>query len=134
MTYNYYEAMENDIREAINDNYSKAEVKTLLDDREDFEERLNDEMWADDSVTGNGSGSYTFNSLQARDYVLDNMDLLKEAYTEFCQTEKIGDLFINENYEAMDVTIRCCLLHSCIDDVLDGLKDEMKEGSAEGIR
>ena len=59
--------------------------------REDIKQRLNE--WLDfnkindffnsDSVTGNGSGSYTFNSWAAEENLCHNMDLLKEALNEF---------------------------------------------------
>lgn len=53
--YNYLEAMTEDIKV-----YIKNEI-TLSDysDRDKLEEYLNDTLWTEDSVTGNGSGSYT---------------------------------------------------------------------------
>ena len=54
--YNYFENVTADAKQAIleNLNYWK------FSDREELEEIANDELWVDDSVTGNGSGSYTF--------------------------------------------------------------------------
>lgn len=59
--YNYIEAMKEDIKE-----YIKNEV-TLSDysDRDELEKHLNDTLWTEDSVTGNASGSYTFNTYKA---------------------------------------------------------------------
>lgn len=38
----------------------KILMKKKLKEREDFENDLNEVLWESDSVTGNGSGSYTF--------------------------------------------------------------------------
>lgn len=69
-TYNYLEAVKADVIEAIKYNYTADEIKSGFEDRDAFEEKLNDDLWTADSVTGNGSGSYTFDRWEARDYVL----------------------------------------------------------------
>ena len=111
--YNYIEEMKDDIRDYIKDTYTPEEVSDL-----DFE-TLNDDLWVDDSVTGNASGSYTFNRATAKEYVLDNMELLKEACEEFCvDYDTIGKMFFDEDWETADVTIRCYLLRQAICEVL----------------
>lgn len=118
--YDYREAMKEDIKEYLKDNYSSEELKELLEDREAFEETLNDDLWVVDSVTGNASGSYTFNRWKAEEYVTDNNDLLREALREFCvDAETIAEKFLDEEWEWFDVTIRCYLLNSIISEVLD---------------
>lgn len=77
--YNYLGAMKNDITEYINDNINLADYA----DRDELESYLNDELFTEDSVTGNASGSYTFSRAQAQEYVKDNIDLLKDACEEF---------------------------------------------------
>ena len=92
----------------------------MADGRDAIEEQLNDSLWIADSVTGNGSGSYTFNSAEAKEYVTDNEDLLKEALEAFCtDAETITDHFLNGDWEYFDVTIRCYLLGQAIGEVLD---------------
>lgn len=115
MKYNYIEALKNDIRQYMEDNESYLNYT----DREDLEEQLNDECWTADSVTGNASGSYTFNRAEAKEYVMDNMPLAVDAFREFDQIEKFADYIANEEYEAIDVTIRCFLLGQVIADVLE---------------
>ena len=115
MKYNYIEALKNDIRQYMEDNESYLNYT----DREDLEEQLNDLLWTADSVTGNASGSYTFNRWEAEKHVLDNIDLLKDAYEEFGQREQFTEDFFSENWERMDVTIRCFLLGQVIADVLN---------------
>ena len=119
--YDYREAMTEDAKQWITDEVNLAD---WTEDREGLEQQLNDYLWTADSVTGNGSGSYTFNRVQASLYVLDNMDLLQEAIDEFAtDPATVGDKFISEDWEWFDITIRCYLLGSIISDVLDELEE-----------
>lgn len=85
-----------------------------------MEERLYDDLWTVDSVTGNGSGSYTFNTWEAEEYLCHNIDLLQEARAEFGDERDP----LEQGAEALDVTIRCYLLGQCIGKALDELEDE----------
>lgn len=124
--YDYREAMKEDIRNYINDNYDAEELTEAMEDRGSFFEHLSDDLWTVDSVTGNGSGSYTFCTATAKEYVLDNMDLVKEAYGEFgYDNAEVGKAFVNEEWEAMDVTIRCYLINECLSEVLDEIENEL---------
>lgn len=118
MSYNYLEAMKQDITERINENYTPEEIKKRLEDRDYWQEELNDDFWIDDSITGNASGSYTFNRWTAEQYVKDNLSLMCEAMTEFGCADKIGEKLSDEEFEYLDVTIRCYLLSTAISDVL----------------
>lgn len=119
--YDYRKAMTEDVKEWIEENVDLTE---WTEDREGIEQQLNDDLWTADSVTGNGSGSYTFNRVQASLYVLDNMDLLQKAINEFATNPTtVGDKFISEDWEWFDVTIRCYLLGSVISDVLDEMEE-----------
>jgi hypothetical protein len=119
--YNYLEAMKNDITECINDNINLADYA----DRDELESYLNDELFTEDSVTGNASGSYTFSRAQAQEYVKDNIDLLKDACKEFgTDAATVGEWFLSEDWEKMDVTIRCYLLGQAIAEVLDDMGEE----------
>ena len=124
--YNYMESMKNDIRDAINYDYDLTEWKGR---RDELEEKLNDDLWIDDSVTGNASGSYTFNSARAREYVTENgIDYIRDACSEFgIDAGEIGEKFVNEEWEWMDVTIRCYLLNQAINEVLDEMEEELEE-------
>lgn len=125
--YNYHQAIWDDVMEYIKDNYTQEELKEHLSTRQgeqDFLEQLNDEMWVCDSVTGNASGSYTFNTYQAEENLCHNLDLLKDALEEF------GGDFANaleKGAEHCDVTIRCYLLSTTIWECLDIIKDELEE-------
>lgn len=127
--YDYREAMTEDVKQWITD---EVDLEDWTEDREGLEQQLNDDLWTVDSVTGNGSGSYTFNRVQALLYVLDNMDLLNEAFDEFAtDKETIGDKFLSEDWEYFDVTIRCYLLGSVISDVLDEMEENGDFGESE---
>lgn len=114
--YNYLEAMKSDIKD-----YIKNEVNTSdYSDREELENDLNDILWNEDSITGNASGSYTFNRADAKEYADNNMDLLVEACKEFgVDNETVCKKFFAEDWEYFDVTIRCYLLNQAISEALD---------------
>ncbi len=121
--YNYLEAMKSDIKD-----YIKNEINTTnYFDREELENDLNDTLWTEDSVTGNASGSYTFNRAEAAEYVNDNIDLLSEACSEFgIDSATIGKKFLDEDFEYFDVTIRCYLLGQAISEVLDEIESDLE--------
>ena len=125
MYYDYNEAMKDDILEYIKENYTQEEITdNLLTDRDGWEQDLQDSLWVEDSVTGNASGSYTFNRWTAKEYVTDNMDLLNEAMDEFCTEERtIAENFLCEHWEWFDVSIRCYLLSSALSEALDELEN-----------
>lgn len=53
--YDYREAMTEDVKEWIKENVDLTE---WTEDREGLEQQLNDDLWTEDSITGNASGSY----------------------------------------------------------------------------
>lgn len=113
--YNYLEAVEDDVREYIKDNVDLSDYSS----KDELENYLSDELWVEDSVTGNASGSYTFSTWKAESYLCHNLDLLREALEDFG-----GDFSdaIDRGAEACDVIIRCYLLGIAINEVLDDLE------------
>ena len=118
-TYNYLENVTADAKQAILENLNYWDFA----DREELEERANDELWVDDSVTGNASGSYTFSAWEAEENLCHNMDELENACDEFGQD--IGEA-VKQGAEYCDVTIRCYLLSQAISAALDELEEEGK--------
>ena len=114
--YNYFEAVKNAVLDYINEN----EIKVTTSNKEELAEQLHDDLWANDSVTGNGSGSYFFNTWKAEEALCHNLDLLGEACEEFGST---ADL-LKDGAEACDVTIRCYLLPQAISEALDELEED----------
>lgn len=126
--YNYYEAVHDDVAWAVFDKYNNELIVTnLRNDEEKFKEILHDDLFSEDSVTGNGSGSYTMNRAKAEENVNHNWDLFSEALNNF------NDSFDNYiygdtlNFEEIDVVIRCYLLRDAVNIVVDELKEEFKE-------
>lgn len=125
--YNYQKAMLEDVLEYISEHYTQEELLEKLEDKDTFYEELNEAMWIDDSVTGNASGSYTFNTYKAKEYVENNLDILREALEEFSVEPKtFMEKFLNEDWEHFDVTIRCYLLSGAIYEALEELEEELK--------
>ena len=122
--YDYENAVRADVLEWIRDHYSNDEITEKLQERDDWEQELNDDLWTADSVTGNASGSYTFNAWEAEENVCHNLDLLGDALEEFgCDMD-----IMKSGAEACDVTIRCYLLGGAISAALDELEEEREEG------
>lgn len=113
--YNYLEAVTADVRAYIEDNG----IKVNSENREEIEEQLNYELLTVDSVTGNASGSYTFNAWEASENLCHNFGLLAEAVEEFGG----GVNILKYGPEACDVTIRCHLLPQAIAAALDEVEE-----------
>lgn len=113
MRYDYYEAVKEDIKEYLEENYE--------DEFEDLDyDSVYEELWTADSVTGNGSGSYTFSTWKAEENICHNLDLAAEAYEEF----GYEGIKFEDGAEAIDVTIRCYLLGQLLQDVIDELRED----------
>lgn len=107
--YDYLSAVIADVRDYIKENELEEKIRQGLCTFDD----LYDDCFISDMVTGNASGSYTFNAWRAEEYICHNLDLLKEACDEFCCEPKY------DNAEWCDVAIRCYLLLDAIHHVLD---------------
>ena len=114
--YNYYENVKNDVENYIKENkeYFKAT------DLEELEKELNDQCWINDSVTGNCSGSYTFNTYEAEKNLNGNWDLLQKALEEFGCSDVNP---IKRGAEWCDVTIRCYVLSQAISSLLEQMEE-----------
>lgn len=128
MSYNYLEAMKEDIKQYVRDNNILSEY----DGPEEAKEALYDDLWVEDSVTGNGSGSYTFNSKEAYDNIQGDpaaMSYIRELVSEFdTPAETVAEKFLEEDYEYWDVSIRCYLLSQAIDEAIDEIEDDLEQG------
>lgn len=116
-TYNYLEAVTSDVIDYIKENG----IKVTAENREEIESQLNEDLWTVDSVTGNGSGSYTFSAWQAEKNLCHNLKLLAEACEEFGSNAAET---LAKGAEVCDVTIRCYLLGQAIAAALDEVEEE----------
>lgn len=120
MAYNYREHLKADVVDCL-DLFDVGGY----DDVEEFAQKMEEEVWVMDSVTGNGSGSYTFSREDAKANVLANLDLLHEAMEDFEITdEEVGKRFMADDWEWFDVIIRCSLLSGVCEEVAEEYKDK----------
>lgn len=115
--YDYLEAVKDDVKNYIENEIDASEYL----DRDELENYLNDTLFVEDSVTGNGSGSYFFNTWKAEEAIAHNLDLLAEAVQEFGDEMDV----LKSGAEACDVTIRCYVLGQAIGEVLDEMEEEL---------
>ncbi len=118
---NYFESVKNDVAERLEDYLPYYEG---IEDLDDLKERLNDDMWTDDSITGNGSGSYTFSTYQAEENLAHNLDLIEEV-AEAYGIEPTISAGWEHGAEWWDVSIRCYYLPQAIDEVISENEDEI---------
>lgn len=121
--YDYLSAVESDVREYIENNVNFHDYSDLDEMKED----LNEKLFVDDSVTGNASGSYTFNAWKAEEYLCHNLDLLAEANEEFGGSSDI----LSDGAEMCDVTIRCYLLGQAIENVAPDMWQDWEDSQEE---
>ena len=130
--YDYRKEVANDVKDLlVNDLDNHSEIKKAIDDYKndeiDFYDLCNtlyDELFIIDGITGNASGSYTFNEAQAKEYVLQNIELVIEAAKEF---DYSLDSLYEKGYEGVDVILRCYVLYECVEKVLKELYGEKLE-------
>ena len=123
----YREEIREAVEQYIEDN--KDEILEALGaesmeevDQYDLDEYLRDQLWTEDSVTGNGSGSYTMDREEAKEKVLSALDYepdtVEDAFNEFASAEALGRRILEGEWEYIDVTIRCYLLGEVIAEVV----------------
>lgn len=121
--YDYLSAVESDVREYIENNVNFHDYSDLDEMKED----LNEKLFVEDSVTGNASGSYTFNTWKAEEYLCHNLDLLAEANEAFGGSSDI----LSDGAEICDVTIRCYLLGQAIENVAPDMWQDWEDSQEE---
>ena len=124
--YDYREAVKRDVLNYMENEIEFEDFRNL----EDLEEYLNDVLFTEDSITGNASGSYTFDRWEAEEYICHNLELLGEALEAF----GCSPAYLAENgAEAADVTIRCYLLSECIEEAMKEIESDFEERKDVGI-
>lgn len=101
----YFDDVKQDALEAIED---------CVDYYDTYEEFI-DSLWVNDSVTGNGSGSYYFNSYKAKKRVLEAFnedDAIFAEYSTQFGTDALADSTNDGHidWEGFDVRLRCAAL------------------------
>lgn len=122
-TYSYPSHVKNDIKEFIEKRLDSGTFGLLIQGDEDTIQDVEDLMFDQDDVTGNASGSYTFNTFEAEQNLMGNWDLLREAKEEL---QPDVDL-IEKGPEFCDVMIRCYLLDWCFNKALNDIVNDTEE-------
>lgn len=121
--YDYYTEVYDDVKDYYFEN--KEVYKGL--DRDDLIEKLTNDCFIADSVTGNASGSYTFSRYEAEGNLRHNTDLLADACKELGSNP--ATLLLDP--EAADVTIRCYLIGQVVPDVVDDIISDIDDADTE---
>lgn len=121
--YDFRQAVTDDVKDYL----KQLDVGTfamLVQDYQDTIQDIEDRMFISDSVTGNGSGSYTFSTMKAERNLVGNWSLLQEARDELCPDTDL----IKKGAEYCDVLIRCYLLPESLTKALNDLLKEKYKG------
>lgn len=121
--YDYLEAVIEDVKQYIEDEIDLTEWRG---NRDGLEEKLNDDLFVNDSVTGNTSGSYYCNTWKAEEALAHNLELIEEVAEEWGIEPTISAGY-EHGAEWWDVSIRCYFLGQAIGEVLDELEEEFEE-------
>jgi len=126
MKYDYRNAMANDIINYIL--YNCPEYLSEINQPDELREKLWEELWAEDSITGNG-GNYYDTEEKCFEYISGDIDLVYEAAREFCiddNINKIIERYTNKTLgRYLDCTTRCYILSSAIDLALERIKENV---------
>ena len=127
----YFNEMYEDVLDYIAENIELTDYTEGGElDRDTLEEKLNDDCFIADSVTGNASGSYYFNRYEAAEKVHKETDLLIEAIECFGdEPESYKRALLDPEWA--DVTIRCYYLGEVIARVLDDIEEAYNEAAAD---
>lgn len=115
--YDYYEAVERDIREYLDTEFIADELETI--DADD----VYDMLWGEDCVTGNGDYGYFSDSSDAMHAVGENLELLSSALYDFGNS--VTD--ISKGADFCDTIIRCAVFSNIFHEVLDNFIKEKQE-------
>lgn len=122
MKYNYLENIKSDIIDYVNER--KEDLKIDLKEGQFNFDALYDDLFIEDSVTGNASGSYYCNTWKAEEALAHNMDLLQEALEMFGESDINA---LEKGAEWCDVTIRCYLLGQALEELKNEITDILEE-------
>lgn len=87
-----------------------------------------DNIFVDDGVTGNGSGSYFFNAAKAREAVADAIwdEKILNALSEIgISGDRIAQYLRDNDAESLDVCIRCAMLSEVYGEIEEHFSDRV---------
>ena len=116
----YREEVAEDARRVID-----AEGRWYIDNGNGFE-TFYDDLWTNDSVTGNGSGSYYFSTFKAKQAISDI--IWDDEFRDMCEEWGMdgADMLAN-GPESVDVSFRCYALGFVRDELEDYWNEKFGE-------
>ena len=126
MNYNdYYQQVKNDAIAAIDEQFDCGYW-----DGDTEWDVVYDNIFVDDAVTGNGSGSYFFNAAKAREAVADAIwdEKVLNALSEIgVDGDQLADYLRDNDPESIDVCIRCAMIGEVYAEVERHFSDRQSE-------
>lgn len=126
MNYNdYYQQVKNDAIAAIDEQFDCG----YWDGDTEWDVAYNN-LFNDDGVTGNGSGSYFFNAAKAREAVADAIwdEKILDALSEIgVDGSQIAHYLRDDDAESLDVCIRCAMLGEAYGEIEEYFSDRACE-------
>ena len=126
MNYNdYYQQVKNDAIAAIDEQFDCGYWNG--DTEWDV---VYDNIFVDDAVTGNGSGSYFFNAAKAREAVADAIwdEKILNALSEIgVSGDRIAQYLRDNDAESLDVCIRCAMLSEVYNEIEEHFSDRVSD-------
>lgn len=126
MNYNdYYQQVKNDAIAAIDEQFDCGYW-----DGDTEWDVVYDNIFVDDAVTGNGSGSYFFNAAKAREAVADAIwdEKILNAFSDIgVNGDEIAQYLRDNDAESLDVCIRCAMLSEVYGEIEDYFSDRVSE-------
>lgn len=118
----YVNQVRNDAIDYIDDQVNSGcwTKDTSIDD-------IYDELFDADGVTGNGSGSYTFNSYRASENVADAIWDDDIVYALGEMGVNVSEFIKDRDPEGLDVSIRCAILGHIMGDLEEHFEDLVNE-------
>lgn len=124
MNYNdYYQQVKNDAISAIDEQFDCGYW-----DGDTEWDVVYDNLFIDDGVTGNGSGSYFFNAAKAREAVADAIwdEKILNVLSEFgISGDRIAQYLRDNDAESLDVCIRCAMLGEVYGEIEEHFSDRV---------
>lgn len=126
--------LENYTSEMLEDITNWIDYNIDYNDFEDLEalrEYLNDNLWTEDDITGNGQRGQYYSTLEKA----KNMFIEDDGFENFYKvrdelgTDKseVMEHFFKEDWHWFDSSVRCYLLSECIDSVLEDIEYDFNE-------
>lgn len=124
MNYNdYYQQVKNDAIAAIDEQFDCGYW-----DGDTEWDVVYDNLFVDDAVTGNGSGSYFFNAAKAREAVSDaiwDKKILNALSEVGVSGDRIAQYLRDNDAESLDVCIRCAMLSEVYNEIEKHFSDRV---------